>query len=111
MKTYNQFINEYLEELSDDELLEMWNNYCKREKNHKTIYLNDDAFMDEYFSDLNNGIKVDNNYRPNHKYVIVNNNMVKSFYYADLEDYLNIEELAKYLEKYDFLKRQYNYYI
>lgn len=111
MQSYNQFINEYLEKLDDDELLELWNNYCKREKNGKTIYLNDDAFADEYFSDVNNGIKVDANYRPNHKYCTIVDNIVKSIYYYDLEDYLNIEELANYLEEKDFLRKQYNYYI
>lgn len=109
MKTYYEFITEYLEDLNDDELLNLWNEYCSEENMDNYIYYNDEYFFDEYFANnVNDAIRAVyyGNFNYMDTYIQFNGyaNLDTSNY---LDDFVYISELASYLEDNGFLEDEY----
>lgn len=114
MKTYYEFITDYLEELSDDDLISQWNEYCYDSCNENEIYCNDEYFFDEMFTSTNDAIGAAyyGDYRYMDDYVIFNGyGNLESFSGYCLKDYIYISDLASYLEDNGFLKDEYNDYL
>lgn len=114
MKTYNEFIRDYLEELDDIKLLEEWNEYCIEENPDACIYENDEYFFDEYFQSADDAVRAVcyGDYRYTDTYVIFNGYAnLESFSGYDLKDYIYIDELADYFENKGFLKDEYSDYV
>lgn len=110
MKTYNEFIIDYLENLSDSELLAWWNEYCFENDTGADIYENDGYFLNEYFQSPDDTVRAVcyGDYRYMDDYVVFNGYAnLESFSGYDLKDYIYIPELADYLEDIDFLEDKY----
>ena len=114
-ETYYDFIVNYLINLKDDELLDLWNEYCFEENMDGCIYYNDEYFFEEYFS--NNPTEAVRavcygDYRYMDTFVVFNGyGNLESFDSRDLDNYIYISDLASYLEDNGFLKNEYREYI
>ena len=112
MKTYYDYIIDYLVGLSEDDLLDLWNNnYCEEDMD-SYIYYNDEYFFEEYFMDnVNEAVRAvcygDYNYMD--AYVVFNGygNLDTS---NCLDDFIYISDLASHLEDNGFLKDEYEEY-
>lgn len=103
MTTYNEYLKNYLENLSNNELLEINNQYNEYEQ----IYFNDEDFF-EMFS---NGYEVAKaifygNYNYPHAFVKINDfGELESADFVDL--LIDIDDLAYILEDADYLKDEF----
>lgn len=114
MKTYYEFITDYLEDLSDDELIEQWNEYCRDSYSDDEIYYNDEYFLDEMFASADDAARAIcyGDYRYMDEYVVFNGyGNLESFSGYCLKDYIYICDLASYLEGNGFLEDEYQEYI
>ena len=115
MKTYYEFITDYLEELSDDELLDLWNEYCNEENMDSYIYYNDEYFFEEIFANnVTEAVRAVcyGDYRYMDAYVVFNGyGNLESFNSWNLKDYIYISDLASYLEDNRFLEDEYFDYV
>ena len=112
MNTYYDFIIDYLVNLKDDELLDLWNEYCSEEDMDSYIYYNDEYFFGEYFpNNVAEAVRAVcyGDYRYRDTYVVFNGygNLETS---DRLDDYIYIEDLAGYLEENGFLEDEYQDY-
>ena len=113
MENYYDYIVNYLVGLSEDDLLDLWNNYYCEENMDSYIYYNDEYFFEEYFTDnVNEAVRAVyyGNYNYMDAYVIFNGygNLDTSNY---LDDFIYLSDLASYLEDNGFLKDEYLDYI
>lgn len=103
MTTYNEYLKNYLENLNNDELLEINNQYNEYEQ----IYFNDEDFF-EMFS---NGYEVAKaifygNYNYPHAFVKINDfGELESADFVEL--LIDIDDLAYILEDADYLKDEF----
>ena len=103
MTTYNEYLKNYLENLSNDELLEVNNQYNEYEQ----IYFNDEDF----FQMFSNGYEVAKaifygNYNYPHAFVKINDfGELESADFVEL--LIDIDDLAYILEDADYLKDEY----
>lgn len=111
MKTYNEFIRDYLENLDDIELIDQWNGYCLENDMDNYINDNDENFFEDYFSNnINEAIRAVcyGDYRYMDDYVVFNGYAnLDSFSGYDLKDHIYISDLASYLEDNGFLLDEY----
>lgn len=110
MMNYNEYLTNYLENLSDDELLEMWNTYCLEVGNEGYIYENDDYFFEENFSNINDAVRAVcyGDYRYMDEYVVFNGYAnLESFSGYDLKEHIYIYELVDACESNGFLLDEY----
>ena len=113
-KTYYEFITDYLENLSDDDLLTRWDDYCSDENMDNYIYDNDDFFFEENFSRTDDAVRAVcyGDYRYRDDYVIFNGyGNLESFDSCNLKDHIYMSDLAHYLEEYNFLEDEYLEYL
>ena len=113
MKTYYEFITDYLEELTENELLNLWNEYCSEENMDSYIYYNDEYFFEECFANnVNEAVRAVyyGNFNYMDTYIQFNGlaNLDTSSY---LDDLIYIEDLASYLESNGFLEDEYQEYV
>ena len=113
--TYYDFIIDYLAQLKDDELMDLWNNYCCEERMDDYIYYNDEYFFEEYFANnVDEAVRTVcyGDYRYRDTFVIFNGyGNLESFDDWKLDSYIYIEDLASYLEDNHFLKSEYQEYL
>lgn len=111
MDAYYDFIIDYLINLKDDELLNLWNEYCFEEDMDNYIYYNDEYFFEEYFANnVDEAVRTVcyGDYRYMDTYVVFNGyGNLESFYSCELDDYIYISDLASYLEDNGFLEDEY----
>ena len=98
MKTQEQ-IKEFLQDLDDEELKQIWNDYCDANS-----YSDDFVYdMDEFDEIMSNSEPTDiankifyGDFNPNHNYFCFNGyaNLVSSDY---LDDLIHIDDLAEYI--------------
>ena len=115
MDTYYDFIINYLINLKDDELLDLWNDYCSEENMDDYIYYNDEDFFEEYFiNNVDEAVRAVcyGDYRYRDTYVIFNGYAnLESFNKHSLDHYIYISDLASYLEDNHFLEDEYFDYV
>lgn len=113
MNAYYDFIIDYLVELKEDELLNLWNEYCYEENMDDYIYYNDEYFFEEYFANnVNDAVRAVcyGNFNYMDTYIQFNG-------YANLDtsncldDFVYITDLASHLENNGFLEDDYLDYI
>lgn len=103
MTTYNEYLKNYLENLNNDELLEVNNQYDE----YNIIYYNDEDFF-EMFS---NGYEIARavyfgEYNYYHEFIKIND--LGNLESADfIDDLIDIDDLAYILEDADYLKGEY----
>ena len=75
-------LKEAFKEINDEELIELWNEYCRESKSEDEIYHNDDNVLEDLFSEIGECVRAifygDYNY--SHKYMQFNG-------YANLESF------------------------
>lgn len=116
MKTYNEFLRDYLENLSDDELIEAWNEYCYEYDMDNIIYYNDEDFFETYFATTDDAIRAAfyGDYRYMDTYVVFNGYAnLDSFNSYNLKEHIYIDEIVDVwesngflLDEYELIKRQ-----
>ena len=115
LETYYEFITDHLEELKEDELLDLWNEYCSEENMDSYIYYNDEYFFEEYFANnVTEAVRAVcyGDYRYMDTFVVFNGyGNLESFFSRDLDSYIYISDLASYLEDNHFLENEYQEYI
>ena len=115
MDTYYDFIIDYLINLKDDELLDLWNRYCYEENMDDCIYYNDEYFFEEYFANNVTGavrVVCYGDYRYRDQYVVFDGyGNLESFDEHFLDNYIYISDLASYLEDNHFLENEYFDYV
>ena len=115
MDTYYDFIIDYLINLKDDEVLNLWNNYCLEESMDDYIYYNDEYFFEEYFyNNVDKAVRAVcyGDYKYRDTYVVFNGyGNLESFDGWNLDNYIYISDLATYLEDNKFLEDEYFDYV
>ena len=115
LETYYDFIIDYLINLKDDELLDLWNEYCLEEDMDSYIYYNDEYFFEEYFANnVTEAVRAVcyGDYRYMDTFVVFNGyGNLESFFSRDLDSYIYISDLASYLEDNHFLEDAYFEYV
>lgn len=103
MTTYNEYLKNYLENLSNDELLEVNNQYNE----YEPIYYNDEDFFEMFSSRLEIARAI---YYGNYKYCdeFVKINDLGNLETSDfIDDLIDVDNLAYILEDTDYLKGEY----
>ena len=114
MDTYYDFITDYLINLKDDELLDLWNEYSSEEDMDSYIYYNDEYFFEECFARTDDAVRLVcyGDYRYRDTYVVINGyGNLESFNSYNLDNYIYISDLASYLEDNGFLESEYKEYL
>ena len=114
MKNYHDFIVDYLKELKEDELMDLWNEYCRYSCIEDEIYYNDDYFLNEMFINTAEAVRAVcyGDYRYMDTYVIFNAYAnLESFNRESLKDHIYMHDLASYLEDNKFLEDEYFDYV
>ena len=115
MENYYDYIVNYLVGLSEEDLIDLWNNYYCEEDMDSYIYYNDEYFFEEYFTNNVDGAVravCYGDYRYMDTFVIFNGyGNLESFNSCNLDDYIYISDLASDLEDSCFLKDEYEEYL
>jgi len=104
IKTYREFLEEYIESLNEDELLFLNNEYTEYDE----VYYNDEYFLDEYFSTPTEAVRAVyyGKYKYLDRYVIFNayGNLESA---DDLSDLICLSDLIDILEEKNILLNEY----
>ena len=115
MENYYDYIINYLVGLSEDDLLDLWNEYCMEENMDDYIYYNDEYFFKDYFTDNVDGavrVVYYGDYRYMDTFLVFNGyGNLESLDSRDLDHYIYISDLASYLEDSHFLEDEYQDYL
>lgn len=110
MTNYNEYLTDYLENLTTGELIDLWNQKSEEQSDYDAeIYYNDeDFFNDCFFIDTNEAVRAayygDYNYTDLYVKFNVYRNLEST---SNLMDFIDLEELTDYLKENDTLKENY----
>lgn len=108
IKSYRDFMEEYLKDLDDGELLNLYNEYNEYDQ----IYYNDEDFLDEFFSTPTEAVRAVyyGDYKYSDRYVKFNGygNLDSADF---LDDFIYLFELIDNLKDGEYLLDEYNDYL
>lgn len=100
IQSFTEFVNDYVDELRDHELMAVWNDTCQKDNcPDYLVYDNDAAFLDSLSKESLIKQLSRKDYSPHHAFVRADTYHGGFFSSDDIERFINKDELAEHLHR------------